>query len=57
MKSLLLFVLVMVLVGGGLRMAGVRLPLIDYPLGPVGGGNPGVPGVEIEAPGFDGFGP
>ena len=56
MKALLLFVLVIVLVGG-LRMAGVRLPLIDYPFGPVGGGNPGVPGVEIEAPGFDELGP
>ena len=54
MKALLLFVLVVVLVGGGLRMAGVRLPLIDYPLGPVGdGAGPGMPDVVIEAPGFE----
>ena len=53
MKALLLFVLVLVLVGGGLKMAGMRLPVIDYPLGPVGdGAAPGMPGVEIHAPGF-----
>ena len=57
MKALLLFVLVLVLVGGGLKMAGMRLPLVDYPLGPVGdGAGPGVPAVEIEAPGFDDIG-
>jgi hypothetical protein len=53
-KALLLFVLVLVLVGGGLKMAGVRLPLIDYPIGPVGEGQgPGMPDVQIEAPGFE----
>ena len=57
MKALLLFVLVLVLVGGGLKMAGVRLPFIDYPLGPVGDdAGPGMPGVvEVDAPGFDDF--
>lgn len=49
--------LVVVLVGGGLKMAGVRLPLIDYPIGPFGIDTPGpaMPGVQIEPPGFDEF--
>jgi hypothetical protein len=57
MKALLLLVLLVVLVGGGLKMAGVRLPLIDYPIGPIGVDNPGpaMPGIEVEPPGFDDF--
>lgn len=57
MRALLLLVLVIVLVGGGLKMAGVRLPLIDYPIGPIGvdGPGPGMPNVQIEPPGFGEF--
>jgi len=57
MRALLLLVLVVVLVGGGLKLAGVRLPLIDYPIGPIGVDTPGpaIPGVQIEAPGFGDF--
>ena len=57
MKALLLFVLVLVLVGGGLKMAGVRLPFIDYAVGPAGVDTPGpfIPEQEIEAPGFGDF--
>jgi len=57
MKALLLVLLVVVLVGGGLKMAGVRLPLIDYPIGPMGidGPGPGMPDVQVRPPGFDGF--
>ena len=57
MKALLLLVLLVVLVGGSLKMAGARLPLIDYPIGPIGVDAPGpaMPGVQIEAPGFDDF--
>ena len=57
MKALLLIVLVAVLVGGGLKMAGVRLPLIDYPVGPMGIDTPGpaMPDIQIEPPGFDEF--
>jgi hypothetical protein len=57
MRALLLLVLVVVLVGGGLKLAGVRLPLIDYPIGPIGvdGGGPGMPNVQIEPPGFGDF--
>jgi hypothetical protein len=53
MRAVLLILLVVILVGGGLKMAGVRLPLIDYPIGPIGiDGGPAMPGVQIEAPGF-----
>ena len=57
MRAVLLLVLVLVLVGGGLKLAGVRLPLIDYPIGPMGvdGGGPGMPDVQIEPPGFGEF--
>jgi hypothetical protein len=59
MKVLLLVLLLVVLVGGGLKTAGVRLPIIDYPLGPIGifdGRGPAMPDVQIEAPGFGDFG-
>ena len=57
MKALLILVLAVVLAGGGLKLAGVRLPLIDYPIGPIGIDTPGpaMPDVEIEAPGFGDF--
>lgn len=55
MKALLLIVLAVVLVGGGLKMAGQPLPFIDYPVGPLGieGVDPRLPRIEIEAPGYD----
>ena len=58
MKALLLIVVVMVLAGAALRGAGVRLPLIDYPVGPFGiydGRGPAMPDVQIEPPGFGDF--
>ena len=58
MRALLLLVLAVVVVGGGLKMAGVRLPLIDYSIGPVGGEDgPALPDIRVEPPGFDDFGP
>jgi len=56
-RALLLLILLVVLVGGGLKLAGVRLPLIDYPIGPIGVDTPGpaMPGVQIEPPGFGDF--
>ena len=52
-----MLVLVVVLVGGGLKVAGVRLPLIDYPVGPMGIDTPGpaMPDIQIEPPGFGDF--
>ena len=57
MKALLLVLLAVVLVGGGLKMAGMRLPLIDYPIGPMGIDGPGpvMPDVQVRPPGFDDF--
>jgi hypothetical protein len=57
MKALLLFVLVIVVVGAGLKVAGVDLPLIDYPIGPIGinGRGPAMPDVQIQPPGFGEF--
>jgi len=33
MKALVLFLLVLLLIGGGLRLAGMQIPVLDYPLG------------------------
>ena len=58
MKALFLLVLFAALVGGGLKAAGVRLPIIDYPIGPFGiydGRGPAMPDVQIEPPGFGDF--
>jgi hypothetical protein len=57
MRALLILVLVVVLVGAGMKLAGMRLPLIDYPIGPIGVDTPGpfMPNPEIEAPGFGDF--
>ena len=56
MKALLLLILVLALVGGGLKLAGVRLPVVDYPVGPIGiEGGPAMPEVQIEPPGFGDF--
>jgi len=59
MKAIFLVVLLAVLVGGGLKLAGVRRPIVDYPLGPIGifdGRGPAMPDVQIEPPGFGDFG-
>jgi len=57
MRALLLIVLVVVVVGAGLKMAGMRLPLIDYPIGPIGVDTPGpaMPDIQVEPPGFGDF--
>jgi hypothetical protein len=33
MKPLLLFLVVLLLIGGGMKLAGAQLPILDYPLG------------------------
>ncbi len=58
MKALFLIVILVVVVGVGMKAAGMRLPIIDYPIGPIGtfdGRGPGMPDVQIEAPGFGDF--
>jgi hypothetical protein len=58
MRALLLFVLLVIVVGVGLKVAGVDLPFIDYQIGPMGEGQgPGMPDIQIEPPGFGDFGP
>lgn len=36
MKALLLFLLVLLIIGGGMKYAGMQLPVIDFPVGPLG---------------------
>lgn len=36
MKALLLFILILVLIGGGMKLAGMQLPVLDYRVGPLG---------------------
>jgi hypothetical protein len=56
MRPLLVLVLVIVLVGAGLKLAGVPLPFIDYRVGPFGEGQgPGMPDIQVEPPGFGDF--
>ena len=56
MKALLILALAVVLVGGGLKLAGIPIPFLDYAVGPIGGDRPpGMPDIEIQAPGFDEF--
>lgn len=56
MRSLLLLVVVLVLIVGGLKLAGVRLPVLDYPVGPIGvDAGPRMPDIQIEPPGFGDF--
>lgn len=33
MKALLFFLLVLLIIGGGLKLAGAQIPVLDYPLG------------------------
>jgi len=46
MKALLLFLLVLLLIGGGMKLAGMRLPIFDYPLG----GPMGQPQIQVVQP-------
>ena len=49
-------VLALVVVGGGLKLAGVPLPFVDYAVGPIGGDHaPGMPDIRIDAPGYGEF--
>lgn len=52
MRFLLIVVLVVVLIGAGMKLAGQRLPFIDYPIGSFGG-TVGGPQIEIHPPGYD----
>jgi hypothetical protein len=56
MRALLILFLAVVLIGGGLKLAGVPLPFVDYAVGPIGGDHaPGMPDIRIDAPGYGEF--
>jgi hypothetical protein len=58
MRALLGLVLAAAVVVGGLKLAGVPVPFLDYAVGPIGGDRaPGMPDIQIEAPGFGDFDP
>lgn len=33
MKGLILFLVLLLLIGGGMKLAGAQIPILDYPLG------------------------
>jgi hypothetical protein len=46
MRWLVLFLFVLLLIGGGMRLAGAQIPILDYPLG----GSMGQPQIEVQQP-------
>jgi hypothetical protein len=46
MRWLLLFVFVLVLIGGGMKLAGSQIPILEYPLG----GPMAQPKIEVQQP-------
>ncbi len=49
MRWLLLFLLILVLIGSGLKVAGAQIPGLDFPFG----GLFGQPQIEIQQPNLD----
>jgi hypothetical protein len=46
MRFVLLFLLVLLLIGGGIKLAGQQIPILDYPLG----GPMAQPKIEVQQP-------
>lgn len=46
MRLLIMFLFVLVLIGGGMKLAGAQIPILDYPLG----GPMGQPRIEVHQP-------
>jgi hypothetical protein len=46
MRLFVLFLFVLLLIGGGIKLAGAQIPILDYPLG----GPMAQPGIEIQQP-------
>jgi hypothetical protein len=46
MRLMIMFLLVLLLIGGGIKLAGAQIPLLDYPLG----GPMAQPQIEIQQP-------
>jgi hypothetical protein len=49
MRFLILFLFVLLLIGGGMKLAGAQLPILDYPLG----GPLTQPRIEVQQPNLD----
>jgi hypothetical protein len=46
MRALVMFLLVLLLIGGGIKLAGAQIPILDYPLG----GPMAQPRIEVQQP-------
>jgi hypothetical protein len=46
MRFVFLFLLVLLLIGGGIKLAGQQIPILDYPLG----GPMAQPKIEVQQP-------
>ena len=46
MRLFILFLFVLLLIGGGLKLAGAQLPILDYPIG----GPMAQPRIEVQQP-------
>ena len=46
MRLFILFLFVLLLIGGGMKMAGAQLPILDYPLG----GPMAQPRIDVQQP-------
>jgi len=46
MRLFVLFLFVLLLIGGGLKLAGTQIPILDYPLG----GPMAQPQIEVQQP-------
>jgi hypothetical protein len=49
MRFFFMFLFVLLLIGGGMRLAGAQIPILDYPLG----GPMAQPRIEIQQPNLD----
>ena len=49
MRLFVLFLLVLLLIGGGIKLAGAQIPILDYPLG----GPMTQPRIEVQQPNLD----
>jgi hypothetical protein len=49
MRLFVMFLFVLLLIGGGMRLAGAQIPILDYPLG----GPMAQPRIEVQQPNLD----
>jgi hypothetical protein len=49
MRLFVFFLFVLLVIGGGMRLAGAQIPILDYPLG----GPMAQPRIEIQQPNLD----